>query len=68
MNVATWRYTHLSVIDVRADQESEGLSVEAVAAVGNCSKFHPALCALDSRVVWAQHLNAIRSGSLIRVR
>jgi len=50
VNVATCRYEHLSVIDVRADQESEGLSVEVVAAVGNCSKFHPALCALVSPV------------------
>ena len=68
VNVATCRYARLSVIDVKADQESEGLSVAVVAAVGNCSKFHAALCALDPRVVWVQHLNAIRSGSYIRVR
>jgi hypothetical protein len=42
VNVATYPYAHLSVIDVRADQESEGLSVEVVATVGNCSKCHPA--------------------------
>ena len=68
MNVATCRYAQLSVIDVRADQESEGLSVEVVATVGNCSEFHPALCASDSRVLCVQHLNAIRSGSLITAR
>lgn len=29
-------YSRLPVIDVRADQESEGLSVEVISAVGDC--------------------------------